>query len=226
VRCRTGRRAFRSKRARAVPGIGRKIVRNCFEGGFDIWREFLVELDDQKRYTGFAALEMPLPDVNAGDATRSNDGPTSVGPPYLGARSVIVIAPRCPNAPGDRTLRTGPQPCKQKGRIERPFFCCAMGARHAWLAVNGWMCSITLVLLDGPLPRPWFTWGHSGLRREVAMGISPQRCHVADLVGSCGGFGFVCVPTDGSARIDFDGCRTGSTPAPPSAIVKFHGGQS
>jgi hypothetical protein len=92
------------------PGIGRKIVRNCFEGGFDIWREFLVELDDQKRYTGFAALEMPLPDVNAGDATRSNDGPTSVGPPYLGARSVIVIAPRCPNAPGDRTLRTGPQP--------------------------------------------------------------------------------------------------------------------
>lgn len=85
-----------------------------------------------------------------------NDGPTSVGPPYLGARSVIVIAPRCPNAPGDRTLRTGPQPCKQKGRIERPFFCCAMGARHAWLAVNGWMCSITLVLLDGPLPRPWF----------------------------------------------------------------------
>jgi hypothetical protein len=155
-----------------------------------------------------------------------NDGPTSVGPPYLGARSVIVIAPRCPNAPGDRTLRTGPQPCKQKGRIERPFFCCAMGARHAWLAVNGWMCSITLVLLDGPLPRPWFHGVTADLRREVAMGISPQRCHVADLVGSCGGFGFVCVPTDGSARIDFDGCRTGSTPAPPSAIVKFHGGQS
>jgi hypothetical protein len=169
---------------------------------------------------------MPLPDVNAGDATRSNDGPTSVGPPYLGARSVIVIAPRCPNAPGDRTLRTGPQPCKQKGRIERPFFCCAMGARHAWLAVNGWMLLHNLGLARWAITPALVSWGHSGLRREVAMGISPQRCHVADLVGSCGGFGFVCVPTDGSARIDFDGCRTGSTPAPPSAIVKFHGGQS
>jgi hypothetical protein len=156
VRCRTGRRAFRSKRARAVPGIGRKIVRNCFEGGFDIWREFLVELDDQKRYTGFAAPEMPLPDVNAGDATRSNDGPTSVGASLFGRAIRNRDCPALSQRPGDRTLRTGPQPCKQKGRIERPLSFCAMGARHAWLAVNGWMCSITLVLLDGPLPRPWF----------------------------------------------------------------------
>jgi hypothetical protein len=169
---------------------------------------------------------MPLPDVNAGDATRSNDGPTSVGPPYLGARSVIVIAPRCPNAPGDRTLRTGPQPCKQKGRIERPFFCCAIGGATR-LAGGQWLDVLhNLGLARWAITPALVSWGHSGLRREVAMGISPQRCHVADLVGSCGGFGFVCVPTDGSARIDFDGCRTGSTPAPPSAIVKFHGGQS
>jgi hypothetical protein len=189
-------------------------------------RKFLVELDDQKRYTGFAALEMPLPDVNAGDATRSNDGPTSVGPPYLGARSVIVIAPRCPNAPGDRTLRTGPQPCKQKGRIERPFFCCAMGARHAWLAVNGWMCSITLVLLDGPLPRPWFhgvtadyaaRWRWGLARRGVTLPTWSVAAVASDL------FAF---RRTGQLELISMACRTGSTPAPPSAIVKFHGGQS
>ena len=78
---------------RSPPGIGRKIVRNCFEGGFDIWREFLVELDDQKRYTGFAALEMPLPDVNAGDATRSERWP-HFGGASLFVRPVRLIRPR------------------------------------------------------------------------------------------------------------------------------------
>jgi hypothetical protein len=100
---------------------------------------------------------MPLPDVNAGDATRSERWPHFGGASLFGRAirnrdcPALSQRPRRPNAP-----HRSPTPCKQKGRIERPFFCCAMGARHAWLAVNGWMCSITLVLLDGPLPRPWF----------------------------------------------------------------------
>jgi hypothetical protein len=147
-----------------------------------------------------------------------NDGPTSVGPPYRGA----IRNRDCP-ALSNRPLATErsapvPNPVSRRACIERPFFAAPWGGATR-LAGGQWldMRSITLVLLVGHYPA-LVSWGHSGLRREVAMGISPQRCHVADLVGSCGGFGFVCVPTDGSARIDFDGCRTGKYAGAASAI--------
>jgi hypothetical protein len=95
---------------RAVRGLDEKSFEIASKAGSifgaNSWLNWMIK----KRYTGFAALEMPLPDVNAGDATRSERWPHFGGASYLGARSVIVIAPRCPNAPGDRTLRTGPQP--------------------------------------------------------------------------------------------------------------------
>jgi hypothetical protein len=190
--------------------------------GANSWLNWMIK----KRYTGFAALEMPLPDVNAGDATRSNDGPTSVGPPLFGRAIRNRDCPRCPNAPGDRTLRTGPQPCKQKGRIERPFFCCAMGARHAWLAVNGWMCSITLVLLDGPLPRPWFhgvtadyaaRWRWGLARRGVTLPTWSVAAVASDL------FAF---RRTGQLELISMAAGRAARRRRPSAIVKFHGGQS
>lgn len=66
-----------------------------------------------------------------------NDGPTSVGPPYLGARPVIVIAPwpSTPRLPSERRL-LAPLP-KQNGPHEAALFAPSMGAIR--LAGDQWL---------------------------------------------------------------------------------------